>query len=102
MGEPDPRCSRLHPPRQYPDDRAYRLTEEFIAASNREEPNEVPDPRGREREPTPAAEFPNAVCRNHGLNQFPVRSLAKCYAVTLWHVIAHNFQRMLNLGVLPI
>ena len=41
-----------HPPRQYPDDKAYQLTEEFIAASNREEPNEVPDPRGREREPT--------------------------------------------------
>jgi myo-inositol-1-phosphate synthase len=41
-----------HPPRQYPDDKAYILTEEFIAASNREETNEVPDPRGREREPT--------------------------------------------------
>ena len=47
------------------------------------------------------AEFPNAVCRNHGLRQFPVRGLAKCYAVTLWHVIAHNFQRMVNLDVLP-
>ncbi len=41
-----------HPPRQYPDDKAYRLTEEFIAANNREEPNEVPDPRGRKREPS--------------------------------------------------
>ncbi len=41
-----------HPPRQYPDDKAYRLTEEFIAASNWEAPNEVPDPRGWEREPT--------------------------------------------------
>jgi len=41
-----------HPPRQYTDDRAYQLTEEFIAASNPKEPNEVPDPRGREREPT--------------------------------------------------
>jgi len=47
-------CFCKHPPRQYPDDKAYRLTEEFIAASNREESNEVPDPRGREREPTPA------------------------------------------------
>lgn len=47
------------------------------------------------------AEFPNAVCRNHGLHQFPVRGVAKCYAVTLWHVLAHNFQRMLNLEVLP-
>jgi myo-inositol-1-phosphate synthase len=41
-----------HPPRQCPDDEAYRLTEEFIAAKNWEEPNEVSDSRGREREPT--------------------------------------------------
>jgi myo-inositol-1-phosphate synthase len=41
-----------HPPRQYPDDKAYQLTEDFIAASNQEEPNEVPDPSGRKREPS--------------------------------------------------
>ena len=38
--------------RQCPDDEAYRLTEEFIAANNWEEPNEVSDPRGRKREST--------------------------------------------------
>ena len=45
-----------HPPRQVPDDEAFRLTEEFIADNiadnNQKEPNEVPYPGGREREPT--------------------------------------------------
>ena len=46
------------------------------------------------------AEFPNAVCRNHGLRQFLVRGLDKVKAVALWHALAFNFRRMLNLGVL--
>lgn len=46
------------------------------------------------------AEFPNAVCRNHGLQQFRVRGLEKVKAVALWHALAFNFRRMLNLGVL--
>ena len=46
------------------------------------------------------AEFPNAVCRNHGLRQFPVRGLAKVKAVALWHALAHNFRRMMSLGAL--
>ena len=45
-----------HPPRQVTDDEAFRSTEEFIADNiadnNQEEPNEVPYPGGREREPT--------------------------------------------------
>ena len=45
-----------HPPRQVTDDEAFRLTEEFIADNiadnNQKEPNEVPYPGGREREPT--------------------------------------------------
>ena len=44
-----------------------------------------------------AAEFPNANCRNQGLQQFSVRGLAKVRAQTLWHVIAYNFRRFLNL-----
>jgi transposase len=47
------------------------------------------------------AEFPNAVCRNQGLHQFPVRSLAKAHAIALWHALTFNFRRMLNLGILP-
>jgi hypothetical protein len=46
------------------------------------------------------AEFPNAVCRNHGLYQFRVRGLIKVKAVALWHAVAFNFRRLLSLGVL--
>lgn len=44
-----------------------------------------------------AAEFPNAVCRNHGLGQFSVRGLVKAKAQTLWHALAYNLQRFNNL-----
>ena len=46
------------------------------------------------------AEFPNAECRNRGLTQFRVRGLIKARAQTLWHVLAHNFNRMRHLGYL--
>lgn len=45
------------------------------------------------------AEFPNADCRNRNLRQFRVRGLVKVKAVALWHALAFNFARMLNLGV---
>ncbi len=44
------------------------------------------------------AEFPNAVCRNHGLSQFRVRGQIKAKAVSLWHALTHNLQRMITLG----
>ena len=43
------------------------------------------------------AEFPNATCRNRNLKQFNVRGLLKAKAATLWQVLAHNFQRTLDL-----
>jgi len=46
------------------------------------------------------AEFPNADCRNRNLQQFRVRGLLKVKAVALWHALAFNFTRMLNLGAL--
>ena len=46
------------------------------------------------------AEFPNADCRNRNLRQFGVRGLTKVKAVALWHALAFNFLRMLNLGAL--
>jgi len=46
------------------------------------------------------AEFPNAECRNRGLTQFRVRGLIKARAQMLWHVLAHNFNRMRHLGYL--
>jgi len=48
------------------------------------------------------AEFPNADCRNRNLRQFRVRGLLKVKAVALWHALAFNLLRMLNLGVLPV
>jgi hypothetical protein len=46
------------------------------------------------------AEFPNADCRNRNLRQFPVRGLVKTKAVALWHALAFNLRRMIDLGVL--
>ena len=46
------------------------------------------------------AEFPNAECRNRGLQQFRVRGLVKVRAVSLWYAITYNFLRMRTLGVL--
>jgi transposase len=43
------------------------------------------------------AEFPNAECRNRGLQQFRVRGLVKAKAQTLWHALAYNFLRMRRL-----
>ncbi|WP_145083222.1 IS1182 family transposase [Aureliella helgolandensis] len=48
------------------------------------------------------AEFPNADCRNRNLRQFKVRGLVKVKAVALWHAVAFNFTRMVNLGALAI
>jgi transposase len=46
------------------------------------------------------AEFPNADCRNRNLKQFRVRGLVKVKAVALWHALAFNFLRMIDLKVL--
>jgi len=46
------------------------------------------------------AEFPNADCRNRGLHQFRVRGRRKVKAQTMWHVLAFNLLRMINLGYL--
>jgi transposase len=44
------------------------------------------------------AEFPNADCRNRNLRQFRVRGLLKVKAVAIWHALAFNFMRLINLG----
>lgn len=46
------------------------------------------------------AEFPNADCRNRNLRQFRVRGLVKVKAVALWHALAFNFLRLIDLKVL--
>lgn len=42
-------------------------------------------------------EWPNAQCRNRGLQQFTVRGLEKVKAVVLWYVLVHNLFRMVAL-----
>ncbi len=42
-------------------------------------------------------EWPNAECRNRGLQQFLVRGLAKVKSVVMWHVLIHNLLRMVAL-----
>ena len=46
------------------------------------------------------AEYPNAECRNRGLQRFLVRGLPKVRTVALWHAITFNFMRMIRLGCL--
>lgn len=46
------------------------------------------------------AEFPNAECRNRGLQQFRVRGRLKVKAVALWYALAHNLMRMMSLKCL--
>lgn len=46
------------------------------------------------------AEFPNAECRNRGLQQFRVRGQDKVRTASLWYAITFNFMRMRHLGVL--
>lgn len=42
-------------------------------------------------------EWPNAQCRNRGLQQFLVRGLEKVKSVVLWYVLTHNLFRMVAL-----
>ncbi|MCP4857412.1 MAG: hypothetical protein GY903_23255 [Fuerstiella sp.] len=57
------------------------------------------DPTAFKQRPS-IAEFPNAECRNRGLQQFRVRGLEKVRTVSLWYAITFNFMRMRNLGVI--
>lgn len=42
-------------------------------------------------------EWPNATCRNRGLQQFLVRGLKRVKTVVLWYVLTHNLFRMVAL-----
>ena len=57
----------------------------------------TPEAQAIYRRRAAAAEFPNAICRNHGLTQFSVRGLVKAKSQVLWHALAYNFQRFRNL-----
>lgn len=94
-----PRAGELEKKGADPHSPQRRDTPEYIAFRKR-----MGEPDFKElfkRRPC-AAEFPNAVCRNQGLRQFLVRGLEKVRAVSLWHAIAFNFRRMLQLGAIPM
>lgn len=57
----------------------------------------TPEAKAIYKKRSAAAEFPNAVCRNHGLNQFSVRGIVKAKAEALLHALANNFRRFMNL-----
>jgi len=47
------------------------------------------------------AEWVNAMARNRGLRQMPLRGQARCRAVALLYAIAHNLMQMFNLKPQP-
>jgi transposase len=49
------------------------------------------------KERAATAECVNALARNRGLRQFPVRGLSKVKAVLLWFALAHNLMRSVAL-----
>lgn len=57
----------------------------------------TPEAKEVYKERAATAECVNADARNHGLYRFLVRGLPKVCAVVLWHVLAHNFQRIVRL-----
>ncbi len=53
----------------------------------------TPEAKTIYKERASTAECVNAIARNRGLRQFPVRGLAKVRAVALWFALAHNLMR---------
>jgi transposase len=54
------------------------------------------------KERAATAECVNAIARNRGLQQFPVRGLEKVKAIVLWFALAHNFIRTWTLLGQPV
>ena len=48
------------------------------------------------------AECVNAQTRNRGLRQFPVRGMLKAKAIVLWHALAQNLLRIVNISPRPV
>jgi transposase len=53
------------------------------------------------KERSAIAEFPNAGCRNRGLQQFVLRGLQKARLVAVWQAIAHNLRMIIYHQWLP-
>jgi transposase len=55
------------------------------------------------KERAATAECVNALARQRGLRQFPVRGVVKARTVGLWYALAHNLRRWARLcGVIPL
>lgn len=92
-----PRAEQLEKHGKDPHARQRRDNDEYAKFRARMEKQEYKD---LYKTRPSVAEFPNADCRNRNLRQFRVRGLKKVKAVALWHALAFNFTRLLNLGVL--
>lgn len=92
-----PRADQLRRQGKDPHSRQGNDSDEFAAFRERMGTTEYQD---LYRLRPSIAEFPNADCRNRGLQQFRVRGLVKAKAVALWHALAFNLMRMVNLEVI--
>lgn len=70
-------------------------TDEYFAFRQRMQSDQA---KAIYRQRSAAAEFPNAGCRNRGLNQLRVRGLAKARTIAVWQVLVHNFQMIRHHG----
>jgi transposase len=57
----------------------------------------TPEAKAIYRERAATAECVNAIARNRGLRQLPVRGLEKARAILLWFALAHNLLRSIHL-----
>jgi len=57
----------------------------------------TPEAKELYKERAATAECVNALARNRGLRQFPVRGLTKVRTIALWYAIVHNVLRMAKL-----
>lgn len=93
-----PRAEQMRKHGNDPHTPQYRDTPEYAAFRQR---MALPEYQALYKQRSSVAEFPNADCRNRGLRQFRVRGLIKAQAVALWHALAFNFIRFLNLKFWP-
>jgi len=92
-----PRSEQLKKHGKNPHERQRGDSDEYVAFRERMAEAEYQE---RYKQRPSIAEFPNADCRNRGLHQFRVCGLVKVKAVTLWHALAFNFMRMIDLGAI--
>jgi transposase len=93
-----PRAEQMRKHGNDPHAPQYRDTPEYARFRQR---MALPENQALYKQRPSIAEFPNAVCRNQGLRQFNVRGLIKVKAIALWHALAFNFTRFLNLEFIP-